>query len=92
LATESIISVELGIRHPSEEELVMNLVSVGMRRMMLTAWVASSLLATGPAAWGQETQEMQEPAESAEPEETPEPEESAAADRAFAETITVTVQ
>ena len=73
----------------------MNLVTVGMRRMLLTAGIASSLLATGPAAWGQETQEpaeSAESAESAEPEQTPESEESADADRAFAETITVTVQ
>jgi outer membrane receptor protein involved in Fe transport len=66
----------------------MNLVTVGIR-MMLMAWIASSLLAAGPAAWGQETQETPE---SPEAEEAQEPEETADADRPFAETITVTVQ
>lgn len=69
----------------------MNLVTTDLRRLMLTVFMAGSVLATGLPAWAQETPEPSQEEEAAESEETSEPDEDGAGED-FAETITVTAQ
>lgn len=69
----------------------MNLVTTDLRRLMLTVFMAGSVLACGLAARAQETPEPSQEEEAAESEEASEPDEAGAGED-FAETITVTAQ